>query len=130
MQSLGSFPLQGGFIVSLLGIIAVAAGSSALNQVFERKSDCLMKRTALRPVAQNRLSPAHGAIVGLILILGGSLLLLMGSNLLSVKADSAIDWAVELARGLCSKPDQKIPVLNAIHSSECKFCAHCISEHN
>ena len=79
----GSFHLSGSFIVALFGISAVAAGASALNQVIERSSDLLMTRTASRPVAQNRLSPAHGVTVGLILIVGGSLLLTLGSNLLS-----------------------------------------------
>ena len=82
-QRLGSFRVHSAFIISLLGITAVAAGSSALNQVIERRSDRLMTRTALRPIAQNRLSPAHAVIAGLILMLGGLLLLLLGSNVLS-----------------------------------------------
>lgn len=79
----GSFRLTETFFIALLGISALTAGSSALNQVFERTTDRLMVRTALRPLPQNRLSLAHGLAVGLILVVGGLLLLLNGSNLLS-----------------------------------------------
>lgn len=44
---------------ALFGIGLVAAGSSALNQFFERDSDALMRRTADRPLPAGRLAPAE-----------------------------------------------------------------------
>lgn len=41
---------------TLLGTALVAASASALNQWIERKSDCLMDRTAERPLPSGRLS--------------------------------------------------------------------------
>ncbi len=44
---------------------AVAAGSSALNHVIERRTDRLMERTRRRPVVTGRLSPRAAAAFGL-----------------------------------------------------------------
>ncbi len=65
---------------TLLGIGLVSCGSSALNQVFERKTDALMRRTADRPLAGGRISLPHGVIVGLLAIALGSLSLAWRTN--------------------------------------------------
>lgn len=52
---------------ALLGIGLVAAGSSALNQWFERSTDALMPRTAVRPLPSGRLQPFEVFLFGLAL---------------------------------------------------------------
>ena len=68
---------------ALLGIAIVTAGSSALNQALERRTDAMMPRTASRPMAQHRISLTAGLLVGFLAIIGGSLYLTLVSNLLT-----------------------------------------------
>ncbi|MFN0053282.1 MAG: heme o synthase [Planctomycetales bacterium] len=49
---------------ALVGIVLVAAGSSALNQYLERDSDALMRRTANRPLPAGRLAPVEVLLFG------------------------------------------------------------------
>ena len=46
----GAGTLHGGVCATLLGTGLVAGGASAFNQVLERDSDALMRRTRLRPL--------------------------------------------------------------------------------
>ena len=71
----GISPLQLQFVQAMVGIGVVSAGSSALNQVLERKTDALMNRTARRPMAAARIGLAHGALLGLLAVGLGSLFL-------------------------------------------------------
>jgi protoheme IX farnesyltransferase len=75
--------LQSGLIEALLGIGLVSAGAGALNEVIERRSDALMKRTADRPMATGRFSPAQGWMAGLAALALGTLWLLLSTNLLT-----------------------------------------------
>ena len=52
---------------TLVGTFLVAAGAAALNQVWERRTDRLMRRTQRRPLADERLSPMEGTIFGVLL---------------------------------------------------------------
>ena len=72
--SLGAGPdsTLASFAHTLLGTFLVAGGASALNQVWERDTDRLMRRTRLRPLADRRMQPAAGIIFGLILTLAGA----------------------------------------------------------
>jgi protoheme IX farnesyltransferase len=49
----------------------VAAGASALNQMLERHTDALMRRTENRPLPAGRLHPFEVLLVGLLLGVGG-----------------------------------------------------------
>jgi protoheme IX farnesyltransferase len=49
---------------ALFGIALVAASSSALNQLFERRTDAEMVRTANRPLPAGRLLPAEALLFG------------------------------------------------------------------
>ena len=49
----------------------VAAGASALNQLLERHTDALMRRTENRPLPAGRLHPGEVLVVGLLLGIGG-----------------------------------------------------------
>lgn len=61
-------PAPGAGAVELLHVVIgttlVAAGTNALNQLFERDVDALMRRTERRPLAAGRLSIAAGAAFG------------------------------------------------------------------
>jgi protoheme IX farnesyltransferase len=49
----------------------IAGGASALNQLLERHSDALMRRTESRPLPAGRLQPAEVLVFGLALGVGG-----------------------------------------------------------
>jgi protoheme IX farnesyltransferase len=71
----GISPFNVGMIKAIGGIAVVTCGASALNQVLERKTDRLMRRTRNRPMAAGRISLAHGLIVGFLATFLGSLYL-------------------------------------------------------
>jgi len=55
------------FVHTLAGTFLVAGGASSLNQVWERDTDRLMRRTRMRPIADGRLRPSEGIVFGLLL---------------------------------------------------------------
>ncbi len=63
------------------GVFLLAAASSVLNQVQERFTDGLMRRTCARPLASGALSPGVGTGIGLLLASGGLIVLAAGTNL-------------------------------------------------
>jgi len=79
----GISPLNLQFFEAMLGMSVVTAGSSTLNQVIERRTDAIMPRTARRPMAAQRISYAHGLIVGLLCIGLGSAFLAVTTNLVT-----------------------------------------------
>ena len=76
----GISPFNIQMVKALLGITAVTCGSSALNQALERRTDRRMRRTADRPMAQHRISLAHGLILGFAATFLGSLYLAYVAN--------------------------------------------------
>ncbi len=79
----GITPFHIGSLYDLLGIALVTCGSSALNQVLERRSDARMKRTANRPMVTGRIGLPHGLLLGFAAICLGTLALSLTSNLLT-----------------------------------------------
>lgn len=71
------------FAHTLLGTFLVAGGASALNQVWERATDRLMRRTRMRPIADRRMEPVAGIVFGLALIAAGTAELAYFLNVLS-----------------------------------------------
>jgi heme o synthase len=57
---------------TLVGTFLVAGGAAALNQVWERRTDRLMRRTEQRPMAEMRMSVAEGNSFGVLLTLVGA----------------------------------------------------------
>jgi protoheme IX farnesyltransferase len=57
---------------TLAGTFLVAGGAAALNQVWERATDRLMRRTRQRPMADMRMSVTEGAAFGLLLTAAGA----------------------------------------------------------
>jgi protoheme IX farnesyltransferase len=72
-----------GFANTVIGTAFVAAGAAALNQIAERRTDALMRRTSSRPLPSGRLQPAEAGGFALFLALAGLLLVGLGANLLA-----------------------------------------------
>jgi protoheme IX farnesyltransferase len=72
-----------GLITTLIGILLLAMGSSALNEVQEHRLDALMPRTANRPIPRGDLSPARAALIAVLMAVSGFLILLLAHNLTS-----------------------------------------------
>lgn len=62
------------------GIFLLSAACSVLNQVQERFTDALMRRTCSRPLACGALTPRRGMLSGLLLATGGLFILLSGNG--------------------------------------------------
>jgi protoheme IX farnesyltransferase len=56
---------------TVVGTALVAGGAAALNQVWERDTDRLMRRTRVRPIPVGRLKPLEGTVFGLVLSVAG-----------------------------------------------------------
>jgi len=65
---------------TVLGTALLAAGASVLNQVLEKHSDALMRRTENRPLPSGRLHPVEATLLGLGLSIGGLLYLALTSR--------------------------------------------------
>ncbi|NKB90180.1 MAG: protoheme IX farnesyltransferase [Acidobacteria bacterium] len=74
---------------TLLGTIFVVGGANALNQVYERDIDALMRRTRGRPLPSGRLTAAPAAIFAVTLAGLGVLVLGLGVNWLSAALGAA-----------------------------------------
>jgi heme o synthase len=68
---------------TLLGGALAAGGSSAINQFIDRDLDRNMQRTAQRPLASRRMTPAEGLAFGLILCLASFYIMAGFVNLLA-----------------------------------------------
>lgn len=76
-------------IHTLVGTALVAGGAAALNQVWERGTDRLMKRTADRPVPAGRLGAGEGTWFGVVLSTIGLAELAIGVNTISALVAAA-----------------------------------------
>ncbi len=65
---------------SLTGIGMVSAGTACMNEIVERKSDALMRRTAMRPMVTRSMSVGHALAVWAVLTIGGAALLALKLN--------------------------------------------------
>jgi protoheme IX farnesyltransferase len=70
-------------IYTVAGTALVAGGASAFNQVIERKTDSLMKRTRLRPLPDGRLQARESLVFATLMSIAGLAVLGVGVNLLS-----------------------------------------------
>jgi protoheme IX farnesyltransferase len=66
---------------AVAGTALVAAGAQALNQVIERRTDALMRRTADRPLPSGRMQPETALLFGVALAVSGMLYLALSVNL-------------------------------------------------
>ncbi len=65
---------------TLVGTALVAGGAAALNQVWERRTDALMRRTSARPLPGGRLRTVEGAWFGVALSVAGLTQLAVAAN--------------------------------------------------
>ena len=79
MEGLGATRLLG----TLAGTGLVAGGASALNQLLERDTDALMRRTRMRPLPDHRVQPREALVFGWALATIGLLILAGTANLLA-----------------------------------------------
>jgi heme o synthase len=68
---------------TVVGTALVASGASAVNQVYERRTDALMQRTRMRPMADGRLAPSDALRYAFVLCAAGLVMLALGANILS-----------------------------------------------
>ena len=68
---------------AVAGTALVAGGAAVLNQVYERDTDALMRRTRMRPLPDGRVPPAEALMFGAALSLAGLALLAFRANLLA-----------------------------------------------
>jgi protoheme IX farnesyltransferase len=69
--------------MAVSGTALVAAGAAVLNQVYERDTDALMRRTRLRPLPDGRVSAIEATIFGSALAATGLLLLAARAGVLA-----------------------------------------------
>ena len=62
-------------ILLFVGGMLVTGSANAINQAMEKQTDAMMKRTAGRPVASGRMSPAEATSFAVICGLAGTMLL-------------------------------------------------------
>lgn len=79
----GSAWEAGQFALLLLGGFLIVGASNGINQIIERESDQLMKRTSNRPVATGRMSVNEGVILSLATGIGGVVIIGLSTNTLS-----------------------------------------------
>jgi protoheme IX farnesyltransferase len=68
---------------TMLGTALVACGASALNQLWEREHDALMRRTADRPLPSGRMQPETVLVFGGFCAMAGLIYLAFAVNLLT-----------------------------------------------
>lgn len=69
--------------LAVVGTALVAAGAAVLNQVMERNTDALMRRTRTRPVPDGRVSPGDARLFGVVLSGAGLALLAADARLVA-----------------------------------------------
>jgi protoheme IX farnesyltransferase len=60
---------------AVIGTALVAGGAAALNQLYERGTDALMRRTRMRPLPDGRIAPSDARLFGLLISVAGLILL-------------------------------------------------------
>jgi protoheme IX farnesyltransferase len=78
-----SLSALGPMTVAVAGTALVAGGAAVLNQLYERDTDALMRRTRLRPLPDGRVAPSDARAFGFALSAIGLALLAARANLLA-----------------------------------------------
>jgi protoheme IX farnesyltransferase len=69
--------------LAVIGTALVAGGAAVLNQVYEHRTDALMRRTRLRPLPDGRIALSDARAFGVVLSASGLLLLATRTNWLA-----------------------------------------------
>jgi protoheme IX farnesyltransferase len=78
-------------ILLFVGGMLITGSANAVNQVVEKDTDALMKRTAKRPIASGRMSVTEGWAFAIVSLIAGLLIMAYFFNLLSA-AVSLVSW--------------------------------------
>jgi len=70
-------------VPAVAGTALVAGGAAVLNQVYERDTDALMRRTRMRPLPDGRVLPDEARLFGLVLSVLGLATLAVWANLVA-----------------------------------------------
>ncbi len=70
-------------VEAAVGTALVAGGAAVLNQVYERDTDALMRRTRMRPLPDKRVEPGDAQLFGVALAAAGLGLLAVTANILA-----------------------------------------------
>ena len=89
-------PLDGlRLLLTLLGVLGVAAGSSALNHWQDREMDARMPRTAKRPIPSGRISESHALLFAVLaMAVGTGLLAILSWKLVALGAVAIFSYNV------------------------------------
>jgi heme O synthase-like polyprenyltransferase len=68
---------------AVAGTALVAGGAAVLNQVYERDTDALMRRTRMRPLPDSRVAASDARIFGIAISTLGLVMLAARANLLA-----------------------------------------------
>jgi len=80
-------------LLAVGGIFFLSMGSSAINQIQERKTDALMHRTRTRPIPKGIITLPHAILIALVFAVSGTaLLLLTGSPLAAGLGIFTLAW--------------------------------------
>jgi protoheme IX farnesyltransferase len=77
---LATSAITAGTFIATAGVLFLACGAGALNQIQERKSDAMMLRTQSRPIPSGRIKPASALYSAALLFIAGFLVLSVAEN--------------------------------------------------
>ncbi|HIJ95089.1 MAG TPA: protoheme IX farnesyltransferase [Desulfuromonadales bacterium] len=96
---------------AFLGVMLLAAGSSALNQLIERDLDSRMNRTQMRPLPQSVLSLQQVAVIGVSALLAGLLTLYASGGMLpALLGTAATLWYLAVYTPLKRRTSLALPI--------------------
>jgi protoheme IX farnesyltransferase len=76
-----SHALNASIVTASLGVLFLAMGACAMNQLQDRNIDARMERTRRRPIPSGAVRPATAFVVAVLLVIGGFLVLWLVHNL-------------------------------------------------
>jgi protoheme IX farnesyltransferase len=76
--------LDPGALYTVLGVLHLSLGSSAMNQIQERQTDALMSRTSKRPLPSGEITPRRAILFFIICVAAGSTLLMLTGQVLAM----------------------------------------------
>jgi protoheme IX farnesyltransferase len=97
-------------LLTAFGTALVASGASAINQVYEYRTDKLMERTRRRPVADGRMSRLEGMLVGVAFSAAGLAMLWVGASRMA----ALVALATMLSYVLVYTPSKRLTSLSTV----------------
>ncbi len=105
--------LDRGIVLPVLGILLLACSASALNQLQEKQTDMLMKRTRNRPLPAGIISISGAWLITIGFFLTGTLVLLLGPGLVT----TLVGLSTFISYNLIYTPLKRITAFAAVPGS-------------